>query len=85
MGRTLEEYLIGPRLICETVTAEIWRIFVQLSVRQLAGRDQTFAMIEARPQGAADAMRAHLRGLKAGFPSTADLPPAASREKERAP
>jgi GntR family transcriptional regulator, transcriptional repressor for pyruvate dehydrogenase complex len=51
--------------------------------RQQGGHDEVLRMIEARdPQGAADAMRAHLEDLQAEFPSIIEPPETAQSEKE---
>ena len=51
--------------------------------RQQGGHDQVLEMIEARdPQGAADAMRTHLRDLQVEFTSLAEPSPTAPRERE---
>jgi GntR family transcriptional repressor for pyruvate dehydrogenase complex len=53
--------------------------------RQQGGHDEILRMIEARdPQGAADAMRAHLRELQAEFPSITEPSSTAHSEKETA-
>lgn len=53
--------------------------------RQQGGHDEVLRMIEARdPQGAADAMRAHLRALQAEFPSITEPSSTAHNERERA-
>jgi DNA-binding FadR family transcriptional regulator len=51
--------------------------------RQQGGHDAVVRMIEARdPQGAADAMRFHLRELQTEFPSITEPSPTAHSEKE---
>jgi GntR family transcriptional repressor for pyruvate dehydrogenase complex len=51
--------------------------------RQQGGHDEVLRMIEARdPQGAADAMRAHLRDLQAEFPSIIEPSGTARNDKE---
>jgi GntR family transcriptional repressor for pyruvate dehydrogenase complex len=51
--------------------------------RQQGGHDEVLRMIETRdPQGAADAMRAHLRDLQAEFPTITEPSPTAHSEKE---
>jgi GntR family transcriptional repressor for pyruvate dehydrogenase complex len=53
--------------------------------RQQSGHDEILRMIEARdPQGAADAMQAHLRDLQVEF-STITNEPSATAENEREP
>jgi DNA-binding FadR family transcriptional regulator len=53
--------------------------------RQQGGHDEVLRMIEVRdPQGAADAMRAHLRALQAEFPSITEPSSTAHNERERA-
>jgi GntR family transcriptional repressor for pyruvate dehydrogenase complex len=53
--------------------------------RQQGGHEKIVRMIEARdPQGAADAMRAHLRELQAEFPSITEPSPTAHNHRETA-
>jgi DNA-binding FadR family transcriptional regulator len=53
--------------------------------RQQGGHDDVLRMIETRdPQGAADAMRSHLRDLQAEFPSITEPSGTADKEEEAA-
>ena len=71
--------------VLDTLDRPARDIEVAFRERQQSGHDEVLRMIEARdPEGAAEAMRAHLRELQAEFPSITEPSPTAPSEKELA-